>query len=122
MTETPAKGGAAAGGLTAAQVMGGIHDDAVEPGGELRLAPQMAQLGGQGGTDVLRLILGLGPAAGQPPGQPVDPVVMPVDPCGVGVFTSTRNAGIRMPYSRIFVSSREWIAQVCPSPPNLRIA
>ncbi|MEZ5394312.1 MAG: hypothetical protein R2724_15970 [Bryobacterales bacterium] len=32
-------------------------------------------------------------------------VVMPVEPCGDGVFTSTRKAGIRMPYFLTF--SRE---------------
>jgi hypothetical protein len=31
-------------------------------------------------------------------------VVMPVEPCGAGVLTSTRMAGMRMPYSRIRVS------------------
>ena len=28
-------------------------------------------------------------------------VVMPVEPCGDGVLTSTRNAGARRPYSRM---------------------
>ena len=32
-------------------------------------------------------------------------VLMPVDPFGVGVFATTRNAGIRMAYSRIRASS-----------------
>ena len=34
-------------------------------------------------------------------------VVMPVEPCGAGVFTSTRMAGMREPYSRVRASSRE---------------
>ena len=35
------------------------------------------------------------------------PVVMPVEPCGAGVLTSTRNAGARRPYSMMFASSSE---------------
>src|SRR5260370_14811129 len=49
-------------------------------------------------------------------------VVMPVDPCGAGVFTSTRNEGIRKPYSRMRASSLAWITDVWPKPPKRRMA
>ena len=47
------------------------------------------------------------------------PVVMPVDPCGAGVFTSTRNAGALRPYSRMWASSWEKMTHVWPRPPKL---
>ena len=61
---------------------------------------------------VLRPHVVAGDVAGQPrrspaswPGKTL--VVMPVEPCGAGVFTSTRLAGIRSAYSRMRASSLE---------------
>ena len=49
-------------------------------------------------------------------------VVMPVEPCGEGVFTSTRMAGMRRPYSRMRASLVAWITAVWPMPPNFSSA
>ncbi len=40
------------------------------------------------------------------------PVVSPIDPCVVGVFTQMRPAGFFRPNSRMILSSREWIDMV----------
>ena len=45
------------------------------------------------------------------------PVVRPIDPCVVGVFTQIRNAGFLRPNCRITSSFFEWIDMVCPMPP-----
>src|SRR5688572_30658038 len=49
------------------------------------------------------------------------PVVRPIEPCVVGVFTQIRNAGLRSPNWRITSSLREWTDIVCPIPPYRRI-
>src|SRR5207247_8793511 len=43
-------------------------------------------------------------------------VVNPVEPCGAGVLTRTRNAGKRTTYSRMRASSLEGMTQVRPTP------
>ena len=45
------------------------------------------------------------------------PVVSPIEPCEVGVFTQMRNAGLCRPNSRITASFCEWIDMVWPMPP-----
>ena len=45
------------------------------------------------------------------------PVVNPMDPCVVGLFTTILNAGFFKPNSRITWSFWEWIDIVCPIPP-----
>ena len=49
-------------------------------------------------------------------------VVMPMEPYGAAVFTSTRMAGMRMAYSRVRWSFFEWITAVWPMPPNFSSA
>src|SRR5687768_12902613 len=49
------------------------------------------------------------------------PVVSPIDPCVVGVFTAIRNAGFRSPNCRMTSSFFEWIDMVWPMPPYRRI-
>src|SRR5947209_16623179 len=50
------------------------------------------------------------------------PVVKPMEPCVVGVFTTIRNAGFLSPNSRTIWSFREWIDIVWPIPPYRRIS
>ena len=45
------------------------------------------------------------------------PVVSPIDPCVVGVFTQMRKAGFFRPNCRITSSFCEWIDMVWPMPP-----
>ena len=57
----------------------------------------------------------------QPPQPSViagsSPVVRPIDPCVVGVFTQIRNAGFFRPNCRITSSFCECIDMVWPMPP-----
>ena len=46
------------------------------------------------------------------PGTGKTLVVIPVEPWGEGVFTSTRKDGMRKPYSRMRASSVAWITDV----------
>ncbi len=66
----------AQGQTTAAMVVAGVDHDAVEPGGEARLAPEAGDLLDQGAADLLGDILGVGGGAGHPPGDAVDAVVV----------------------------------------------
>ncbi len=50
------------------------------------------------------------------------PVVSPIEPCVVGVFTQIRYAGLCNPNSRITCSLREWMDIVWPIPPYRRIS
>src|SRR5205085_946106 len=50
-----------------------------------------------------------------------NPVVSPIDPCVVGVFTQMRKAGFRRPNSKITLSFCEWMDMVWPMPPYRRI-
>ena len=50
------------------------------------------------------------------------PVVSPIDPWVVGVFTQMRNAGLCRPNSRMTASFFEWIYMVCPMPPYSSIS
>ena len=65
-----------AGGPPAA-VMGGVHAEPVEPGGDPRLTAKAAQLGGQGGADILGQILCLGLRPGEAKAQAEEPVILP---------------------------------------------
>src|SRR4030095_2568052 len=49
------------------------------------------------------------------------PVVSPIDPCVVGVFTQILKAGFFSPNCRITSSFCEWIDMVCPMLPYRRI-
>ena len=62
-------------GRAAAAVVGGVHRDAVQPGGELCLPTKARQLGGQGKADVLGQILGGGALSGQPETDAEQPVI-----------------------------------------------
>jgi hypothetical protein len=68
-----------AGGLTAAQVVGGIDHHTVKPCGKARLRRPTAQLGGQGRANILRQILGIGATARHPPRKPMHAVIMARD-------------------------------------------
>ena len=49
------------------------------------------------------------------------PVVRPIEPSVVGVFTTMRKAGLCRPNCRMTSSFREWIDIVWPMPPYRRI-
>src|SRR5690606_11267747 len=85
----PAVRSPGAGGCAAAAVMGGVDRDAVEPGGEARLAPPGPELCGKGEADVLGEVLGLGTSAGEPEREPEYALVMPLEKHREGVAVSS---------------------------------